>query len=50
MKKFLLKIKYGYNCLKDKYNKLSETNKILVKFFVVLGICALFLITAKCCA
>lgn len=50
MKKFFQKIYYAFKCLKDKYNKLSETNKLLIKFFSVVIVFGIVILICKCCA
>lgn len=50
MKKFFQKIYYGFKCLKDKYNKLSETNKLLTKFGMCMIVFIIFILICKCCA
>ena len=50
MKKFYQKIYYGFKCLKDKYNKLSETNKTLIKFGMCMTVFIIFILICKCCA
>ena len=50
MKKFYQKIYYGFKCLKDKYNKLSETNKMLIKFGMCMIVFIIFILICKCCA
>ena len=49
MKKFFQKIYYNYKCLKDKFNKFSETNQTLIKFGVCLFIFISLILIAKCC-
>lgn len=50
MKKFFQKIYYGIKCLKDRYNKLSETNKLLTKFGICIVVFIFFILICKCCA
>ena len=53
MKKFFQKIYYGFKCLKDRYNKLSDEKKQLIKFgicIVVLFISLSLLLLCKYCA
>ena len=50
MKKFFQKIYYGFKCLKDRYNKLSETNKLLTKFGICIVVFIIFILICKCCA
>ena len=47
---FYQKIYYGFKCLKDKYNKLSETNKMLIKFGMCMIVFIIFILICKCCA
>ena len=50
MKNIFQKIYYGFKCLKDKYNKLSETNKLLTKFGICIVVFILFILICICCA
>ena len=50
MKKFYQKIYYAFKCLKDRYNKLSETNKMLIKFGMCMIVFIIFILICKCCA
>ena len=50
MKKIFQKIYYGFKCLKDRYNKLSETNKLLTKFGICMVVFILFILICICCA
>ena len=50
MKKFYQKIYYRFKCLKDRYNKLSETNKLLTKFGICIFVFIIFCLIFICCA
>ena len=50
MKNIFQKIYYGFKCLKDKYNKLSETNKLLTKFGICIVVFIIFCLIFICCA
>ena len=50
MKKFFQKIYYAFKCLKDKYNKLSETNKLLTKFGICIIVFIFIILICKCYA
>ena len=50
MKKFFEKVHYGWNYLKYKYDKLSETNKMLIKFGMCMIVFIIFILICKCCA
>ena len=50
MKKFFQKIYYAFKCLKDRYNKLSETNKLLTKFGICIVVFIIFCLIFICCA